>query len=684
MAFQVSPGVQVKEIDLTNVVPAVSTSIGAIAGSFQWGPVEEVVQVSSEKDLVAKFGRPSSADFRSFMDAAQFLQYASDLRVVRANATGLTNASSATDSVASVTVTAPGTGYDDIPTISFTGDGTGATAEATLKVVLVSIAAAGSGYVVGDTFTLNIGAGTEATIRVTAIAVGGGVTSFEIVEAGSYSAISAALTNIALTSSAGTGLEVDITLGVDAIEVTNGGSGYTSAPTVTITQANGSGATATSSVAAAGVLVKNGDHKEVVDLTSSGNWVAKYPGELGNSIKVVTANHLSFSDASFSSFATLFDAAPVSGEIHVVVLDEDGVWTGTAGTVLETFAFVSTVSGSKKADGTNNYFVDVVNNGSEYVWHANTAADLTTAVTAIEDSLSGGTSAVADENVRVAAYSYFEDAETLDVNLIIGGAVSSANANSVIAIAEGRKDCIAFVSPEIDDTVGTSTAVANVIDWASAVTSSSYGVLDSTALYVYDKYNDVYRWVSASGSVAGLCANTDNVADAWFSPAGFERGQLRNVVKVASNPKQAERDSLYKARINPIVSFPGQGIVLFGDKTALDRPSAFDRINVRRLFITIEKAISTAARSSLFEFNDEFTRAQFLNLVEPFLRDVQGRRGITDFSVVADETNNTDQIIDSNQFVADIYIKPTRSINFITLNFVATRSGVEFSEIVGG
>jgi phage tail sheath protein FI len=209
-------------------------------------------------------------------------------------------------------------------------------------------------------------------------------------------------------------------------------------------------------------------------------------------------------------------------------------------------------------------------------------------------------------------------------------------------------------------------------------------VLDSTALYVYDKYNDVYRWIPAAGTVAGLCANTDNVADAWFSPAGLNRGVLRNVVKLALNPKQAQRDTLYKARVNPIVSFPGEGIVLFGDKTALAKPSAFDRINVRRLFIAIEKAIATAARSQLFEFNDEFTRAQFLNLVEPFLRDVQGRRGITDFRVVCDESNNTAQVIDTNRFVADIYVKPARSINFITLNFIATRTGVEFSEIVGG
>ena len=258
-------------------------------------------------------------------------------------------------------------------------------------------------------------------------------------------------------------------------------------------------------------------------------------------------------------------------------------------------------------------------------------------------------------------------------------------ANKMIAVLpKARKDCVAFVSPAVAVTVNNATAAADVKTWADALTSSSYAVIDSTALYVYDKYNDVYRWIVASGAMAGLCANTDNVADAWFSPAGFTRGQILGVTKIAFNPKpKLHAMTCIKLRVNPIVSFPGEGIVLYGDKTALQRPSAFDRINVRRLFITLEKAVSTAAKFQLFEFNDEFTRAQFRNLVEPFLRDVKGRRGITDFSVICDATNNTGAVIDGNRFVADIYIKPARSINFITLNFIATRTGVEFSEIIG-
>ncbi|HAV28437.1 MAG TPA: hypothetical protein DCW93_00825, partial [Saprospirales bacterium] len=256
-------------------------------------------------------------------------------------------------------------------------------------------------------------------------------------------------------------------------------------------------------------------------------------------------------------------------------------------------------------------------------------------------------------------------------------------ADKLIAICNARKDCMAFVSPPIDDSVGTDTPAADVKAWADTLPSTSYASTDSGAVYVYDKYNDVYRWLGAAGLCAGLCANTDDVADAWFSPAGVNRGQLFGVTKLAYNPKKADRDTLYKARVNPLVSFPGQGTMLFGDKTLLSKPSAFDRINVRRLFIVLEKAVATAAKAQLFEFNDEFTRAQFRNMLEPFMRDVKGRRGMTDFRVICDTTNNTGQVIDANRFVADIFIKPSRSINFITLNFIATRTGVDFSEIAG-
>ena len=389
--------------------------------------------------------------------------------------------------------------------------------------------------------------------------------------------------------------------------------------------------------------------------------------------------------------------------MHIVVIDEGGAWTGQAGTILETFAYVSQASDAKASDGTDNYYKNVINNSSAYIRWGQHEATLASAKvglpasgtaftfpnTMADDSLSGGT----DDNAPTIGelklgYDFFGDTETVEINLIIGcespaGADGITHANNMIMIAHQRKDCVAFVSPRIADTVNNATATTDVITWADALTSSSYAVIDSGALYVYDKYNDVYRWIAASGAMAGLCAYTDDVTDPWFSPAGFNRGQLLGVTKLAFNPLKAQRDELYKARINPICTFPGEGTILFGDKTAQAKPSAFDRINVRRLFIVLEKAIATAAKYQLFEFNDEFTRAQFRNMVEPFLRDVKGRRGIYDFAVICDETNNTGQVIDTNRFIADIYIKPARSINFMTLNFIATRTGVEFSEIIG-
>ena len=565
MAFQVSPGVQVKEIDATSVVPAVSTSIGGFAGSFNWGPVEQVVTVGSEKELAAEFGSPDDNTALYFLTAASFLKYGNALKVVRA-ASGHKNA---------------------------TADGTG-------------------------------------------------------------------------------------------------------------------------------LLIKNDDdyvnNSYNTGAGSVEEWAAKFPGILGNSLKVeiVTAD---ITDSNFNSwqykgqfdgkpgtsdFATnLGKGASFNDEVHVIVIDEDGLITGNANTVLETFSFMSIGSDAKANDGTSNYYVDVINAGSNYIrWMDHNTSLLSagsalsglsslsgTLTDVVSDSLSGGTDDNAPTTGELAtAYDLLEDSETVDVNLLF--AVPDANgantiANDLIAIASARKDCMAFVSPPIADSQGSSTPATDVTTFAATLTSSSYASCDSGALYVYDKYNDVYRYIGAAGHVAGLCANTDNVADAWFSPAGVNRGQLLGVTKLAYNPKQADRDTLYKARVNPIVSLPGQGTILFGDKTLLSKPSAFDRINVRRLFTTLEKAISTAAKAQLFEFNDEFTRAQFKNLVEPFLRDVKGRRGLTDFLVICDSTNNTSQVIDGNEFVADIFVKPARSINFITLNFVATRTGVEFTEIAG-
>ena len=561
MAFQVSPGVNINEIDASNVVPAVSTSIGGFAGAFNWGPVSEVCTIGSENELVSKFGSPDDNTAKYFLVAASFLKYGNALKVVRAS-TGNKNA---------------------------TADGS------------------------------------------------------------------------------------------------------------------------------TGQIIKNEDdytNNFSTNSLSVGNWVAKYPGVLGNSLKVsmVSQGITSFAGWTYaanfdsapetSDYAKGLDKASANDELHIAIIDELGAISGTPGTVLETFGFLSQAVDAKDSSGASLFYKDVINAKSEWIWwlkHDTSLSDagetvaantsFTTNSAAIESSLGGGTDDNAPTTGEVSsAYDLLADSNTVDVNLLF--ATPDANgadtvAEKLITIAKTRKDCMAFVSPPLEDTVGAASPAADVKTFADGLTSTSYASCDSTALYVYDKHNDVYRFIGASGHMAGLCANTDNVADSWFSPAGVNRGQLLGVTKLAFNPTKADRDTLYKARVNPIVSLPGQGTILFGDKTLLKRPSAFDRINVRRLFITLEKAISTAAEAQLFEFNDEFTRAQFRNLVEPFLRDVKGRRGLTDFLVVCDNTNNNSQVIDANRFVADLFIKPSKSINFITLNFIATRSGVEFSEIAG-
>ena len=468
---------------------------------------------------------------------------------------------------------------------------------------------------------------------------------------------------------------------------------------------------AVANASATAVLITNDDNYDATYADGSasvGEWAAKYPGALGNSLKVSMADGNAWSTWTYSSS---FDSQPTTStyvsdrggshdELHVVVIDEDGLWTGTAGTVLERFPFASKASDAKKSDGTSAFYKSVINDTSKYIWwmdhtanvsatgtawgssaNASAFANLTSNVTV---SLSLGVSgdAPTDGNITSALASFAND-ELYDISLIPLGNASAVVANYAIgSVAEIRKDVIVFVSPESTDVINQAgTEATNVTGFRDTLTSSSYAVLDSGWKYQYDRYNDVYRWVPLNGDTAGITVRTDFIADPWFSPAGFNRGQIKNVVKLAYSPSKADRDILYKKGVNPVVSFPGNGTILFGDKTLLAKPSAFDRINVRRLFIILEKSIATAAKYQLFEFNDGFTRAQFRNLVEPFLRDVQGRRGITDFKVVCDESNNTGEIIDRNEFVADIFIKPARAINFIQLNFVATRTGISFETV---
>lgn len=974
MPFQLSPGVAVVEKDFTSIVPAVATSIGAFAGQFDWGPVLEPITITSEDELVRRFGTPNNNNFQSFFTAANFLSYSNNLLLVRQQTTNMKNAVvTPTGAVTSVDVVLGGTGYDSLatppavqiltdglidtvtvtnqgsgyvsnnltspvvtvndptgagavleanvsagriisidviapgagyinPTITITGgNGTGAAATATTinvqepggvqpsatavlsggAITAINLTSAGTGYTSAPNVTIvpangDTGAGaiasavlsgsgvtgitvsnegtnyTSPTISFTggggtgaeaAAVLSGGVSSITLINAGTgytteptvtitpaqgepgSGAVAVATTNgniitsiaivsagsgyiseptVTITGGGGSGAVADAVVDyskIYAIDVTDPGAGYTSAPTVVISDAtgtqavatatvgtssiasinignggagykklptvtltggggtgavvgsvtvgassvigvtvseggtglsgapaiiiedaaseNGITAVATANISTAGVAILNGQFYSANFINGggvTGEWAAKYPGKLGNSLKVSMADRDTYStwvykDEFDSAPGTSEGAAVIGGsndEMHIIVIDEKGYISGVENAVLEKYAFVSKASDNKKPDGTNNYYKDVINGRSEWLWWTDHTDKVTGGYAAtnwgtvmagttfksmtapLTQSLSGGI----DDNSstdgqKMAAYDLFANATLYDINLIMMGKASSTVTNFVIDnVALTRLDAVVFISPEDVDSgeviIGDgATAVNKIIDYRNELGSNSYSVLDSGYKYQYDRYNDVYRWVPMNGDIAGLCARTDYTNDPWWSPGGLNRGQIKNVVRLSCNPNQTMRDNLYRNSINPVVTFPGQGTVLFGDKTLLAKPSAFDRINVRRLFIVLEKSIATAAKYQLFEFNDAFTRGQFKNLIEPFLRDVQGRRGITDFLVKCDESNNSGEVIDRNEFVADIFVKPTRSINFITLNFVAARSSIAFSEIGG-
>ena len=732
MPFQLSPGVAVVEKDFTSIVPAVSSSIGAFAGAFPWGPVMEPTTVGSENELVRRFGQPNDSNFQSFFTAANFLSYTNNLLLVRADAGHLNAVATQTGGVNTITITAAGSGYTStaaVPTVTFSAPDIAGGVQATGTVVLsggaitaIAVSNGGSGYASAPTVTITAAAGDSGT----------GATATATVDSNSGSGTYQQVTGITVTAG-GTGYKAAptvtlsggtpsaaatlgaVTVGtstVTGITVVNNGTGYSTAPTITIAAPpSGTIATATCALLTAGVKITNAESYNTTYANGAGvvgPWAAKYPGALGNSLQVSMADSASF---AAWTYAAEFDAAPgtstyaasVNGsadELHIIVIDEDGAISGTRGTILEKFAFVSKASDAKKSDGTNNYYKSVINSRSEWIYwmdHLATGSNwgtpaasktFVTINTANTVSLSGGTDDFAiTDGEKQSAFALFANAEQYDISLVMLGKASAATAQYVINnICETRLDCIALISPENASTgeiiIGsTSTEITAITTYRDALSSTSYAVLDSGYKYQYDRYNDQYRYVPLNGDVAGLCARTDFTNDPWFSPGGLNRGQIKNVVRLAVSPTKTQRDTLYKKGVNPVVTFPGEGTVLFGDKTLLAKPSAFDRINVRRLFIVMEKAIATAAKFQLFEFNDGFTRAQFKNLVEPFLRDVQGRRGITDFVVKCDESNNTGEVIDRNEFVADIFVKPNRSINFITLNFVAARSAINFSEI---
>ena len=640
MAFQVSPGVNVSEVDLSTVVPAVSTTEGALAGVFKWGPVDSRVLVDSEETLVSRFQKPDgSLNPETFFTAANFLAYGNKLFVNRVIDSNAKNAVSNGSSAAVVVKN-----EDFIDSVSLTSnDHFVARYPGVLGNSLqVSVCKSANDYLESSTGTLTIAAGNNIATTSQNETTSGGTSLVQVGDKIKFG---------------------NSTVGVFYLEVT-------AANTTTFTfKENYTGAVNLTTVAF-------DRYWKYYDLVRAAPGTSTYTLGKGGA----------------------------GDELHVVVADEDGDITGTKGTVLELYEGVSRATDAKTESGETNYFIDVIKQRSSWIY-AKGATNLVTTNTAVNmaalttdnatyDSLKLGVDTAAEGSMSLAdisaGYDNFSSAEDVDISLImqgkaLGGTNDAGLAKYIIDnICEKRKDCVLFASPSYADVVNNiGGEVDDIIAYRNALTNSSYAFIDSGYKYAYDKYNDVYRYVPLNGDIAGLAVRSDELRDAWFSPAGYNRGGLKNVVKLPFNPKKADRDLLYQSDINPVVTFPGQGTILFGDKTLLGKPSAFDRINVRRLFIVLEKAISTAAKFTLFEFNDAFTRSQFKNLVEPFLRDVQGRRGIQDFRVVCDETNNTGEVIDRNEFVGDIYIKPSKSINFIQLNFVAVRSGVEFSEIVG-
>lgn len=561
MAFQLSPGVLVSEVDLTTVVPSVLTTAGAFAGGFSWGPANKRILIDSEITLVKRFGQPDNTSATDFFTAASFLAYGNNLTVVRA--------------------------------------------------------------------------ANNATFNAVANSAAHSVQIFN----------------------------------EDVFEAT---------------------------------YLHTDNHNTL------GAFIGRYPGILGNSLKISVCDNSGFSTWDYKAYFSTapgtstqsIEAGGLNDELHIIVLDAQGLFTGSKNAVLETFAFVSKASDAVDSLGNSNYYKNIVFKQSKYVyavdpvdyntsnttWGLNSGTNFGALTGPVTVSLSNGTLATTSDGDYQRAYSLFTNGDEIDISLVITGAASVATQQFAIDnIASARKDCVAFISPPVSAVVNNAgNESIGISDWTTSLArSSSYAVADSGWKYMFDKYNNIYRWVPLNGDIAGLCVYTDTVRDPWFSPAGFNRGNLKNVVKLSWNPNKTERDAIYSMGVNPVATFPGQGTVLYGDKTLQTKPSAFDRINVRRLFIVLEKAIARASRYSLFEFNDEFSRGQFVALVTPFLRDIQGRRGIYDYKVVCDTTNNTGEVIDSNQFVGDIYIKPARSINFIQLNFVAVRTGVDFTEVVG-
>jgi hypothetical protein len=721
MAFQVSPGVNVREIDLTTVVPAVSTTVGAVAGVFSWGPAEQRVLIGSETSLIKIFGKPTADNFETFYTAANFLAYGNALYVVRAIDSTAKNAQALQPSQTATAIAIKN--LEDYESASLNSN---VYFYARCPGVLgnsLKISVCDSSAAYSSAIDLDFTSGDAITYS-TVIATSTALIATTVSTSKSTATTTALNTTTTFDTTFDTALATTVDTSVGGQTVSTGSGVFTLVPNsntanVVVTSSDGSAA-ALACVQDALDSITVGDYLRVTGTTQYMKVSAKGAATVSNSTVAYatisfenkytgaanavanTANALTRywefynnvdSAPGQSDYVAAFGNTSAQDELHIVVVDEDGLFTGVKNNVLEVFEGVSRATNAKSSSGASLYYKTVLENESEYLFYGSDIDGAATATAALvasstnvkpyTASFASGVDTAAEGSIALAdlanAYDLFKDPDIVDVSLVMTGRSSTNLANYVIDnIAEGRKDCVAFISPE-----QTDKTADNIVAFRNTLSSTSYAVIDSGYKYQYDRYNDVYRYIPLNGDIAGLCARTDQNNDPWYSPAGYSRGIIKNIVRLNFNPIQADRDLLYKNGINPVVTFPGQGTVLFGDKTMLTKPSAFDRINVRRLFIVLEKAIATAAKFALFEFNDEFTRAQFRNLVEPYLRDIQGRRGITDFKVVCDASNNTGEVIDRSEFVGDIYVKPTKSINYIQLNFVAVRSGVEFNEIVG-
>ena len=776
MAFQVSPGINVSEIDLTTTIPSLATTVGAFGGVFRWGPVGKFILVNSENTLAARYGKPTSDNFETFFTAANFLSYGNALYVSRAAVTtGFSNTVSAAsanlNSNSTVILTGNNHGVEvghavfgaGIPSGTFV---TTVTANSSALEVILTANATSSTDAQLNFFanTLALNAVANSGVVELADCIVKNADDFE--DKGASNATFASTQFVArYPGDLGNSLKVSVcdsanqyTRSINMFSNTSVGGAATTfklgqlsnaaiSINVNSTNANvvltwiepgagGGNLTYAEAKTTANTILQQlsvGDYIELGNTTTGTQTlkIKSLPAASSDDAASLAFFPITFEDtwnraSNFSSNTIsrkweFFNTVPVApgtsrylsdrglttvDQVSVVIVDEDGKFSGTPGTVLEVYENLSRATDAIGEDGTTAFYKTIINDNSRYVWATNdraeaptaVAASLTTSTTSLPlfESFIGGRDGVTESSTTVSAlasaYDLFADASAVDVSLLMTGKSVGASNGAQLAnylidnIADVRKDCVVFVSPQKEDVVGSGvegSQAANIVTFRQSLRNSSYAFIDSGYKYQYDRYNDVYRYIPLNGDIAGLTARSDDLRDPWFSPAGYSRGQIKNLVKLAYSPSKADRDLLYKNDINPVITQPGQGTVLFGDKTALGRSSAFDRINVRRLFIVLEKTIATAANQMLFEFNDEFTRSQFLNLIEPFLRDVQGRRGITDFRVVCDETNNTAEVVDTNRFVGDIYIKPAKSINFIQLNFVAVRSGVEFNEVVG-